>query len=120
MTRPNVTFLTDPTLERAPAGRYRLVTPLVAFTDHDQWTVPVGFTFDGASVPPLFWPLISHPLAPSSLRAACLHDWHCQTRPLPSRAAHRVFYAGLLADGCAPLRAWLMYAAVAVFGPRWR
>lgn len=115
-----VTFLTDPTIERAPAGRYRLVTPLVVSVDHDTWTVPVGFTFDGASVPPLFWPLISHPLAPSSLRPAVLHDWHCATRTLRSSQVHAIFHAALLADGCAPLRAWLMGKAVAWLGPTWR
>lgn len=118
MTRPNVRFLTDPTLERAPKGRYRLVTPLVAFVDEQMVTVPQWFTFDGASIPAPFWPLISHPMAPSSLRAACLHDWGCQTRYADSRTIHATFHAALLADGCAPLRAWLMGKAVAWCGPR--
>jgi hypothetical protein len=113
-----VEFLTDPTLERAPRGRYRLVTPLAVRVNGAAFVVPVGFTFDGASVPPLFWPLISHPMAPSSLRAACLHDFGCSTRYADSRTIHATFHAALLADGCAPLRAWLMGWAVRVFGPR--
>lgn len=113
-----VTFLTEPTLERAPMGRYKLVTPLVAVVAQELVTVPAGFTFDGASVPALFWALISHPMAPSSLRAACLHDWGCVTRYADSRTIHATFYAALLADGVAPLRAWLMGKAVAWCGPR--
>ena len=113
-----IAFLTEPTLERAPRGRYRLVTPLVVQVGGTTYEVPVGFVFDGASVPAPFWSLISHPMAPSSLRAACLHDWMCRTRPLPSSTVHDLFHVALVVDGCAPLRAWLMGCAVRVFGPR--
>jgi hypothetical protein len=114
----SVSFLTEPTLERAPKGRYRLVTPLTAWVDRQLVEVPVGFETDGASVPPLFWPIISHPLAPSSLRAAILHDYEVRTKRRDSVAVHRTFHRALLTDGCARLRAWLMWLAVRVFGPR--
>lgn len=111
-----IQFLTEPTLERAPRGRFRLVTPLVVGVGAMTYAVPVGFEFDGASVPPVFWPLVSHPMAPSSLRAACLHDFLYRTQPVPRAMADAAFYAGLREDGCAWLRAWLMWVAVRVFG----
>lgn len=113
-----VLFLTEPTLERAPRGRYRLVTPLVVALDGATVVVPQGFETDGASIPTPFWPLISHPLAPSSLRAAILHDYQCRERLGDSVAVHRLFWEGLKAEGCATLRATLMYWAVRLFGPR--
>ena len=113
-----VSFLTEPTLERAPRGRYRLVTPLRAWVDRRMVEVPAGFETDGASIPAPFWALISHPLAPSSLRAALLHDFECSTKRRDSRTVHNTFHAALRADGCARLRAWLMWLAVRWFGPR--
>lgn len=115
-----IRFLTEPTLERWFRGRMRLVTPLVAHVNGRHVEVPKGFITDGASVPAIFWPVISHPLSPSSLRAAILHDYLCRERLLPSKAVHWAFYEALLADGCARVRAWLMWLAVLVFGPRFQ
>ncbi|UOF79576.1 hypothetical protein [Caudoviricetes sp.] len=121
MTLPRVTFTTEPTLQRASGGRYQLTTPLVANVAGLTYKVPAGFVTDGASVPAVFWTLVSNPYAPSSLRPALLHDWMCrqQGHHLTSAQVHRVFYAALLREGCAPLRAWCMYVAVRWFGPKW-
>lgn len=113
-----IQFLTEPTIERAPRGRYRLVSPLVAKVNGRVVEVGRGFVTDGASVPAFFWPLVSHPMAPSSLRPAILHDFQCRERLLDSKTVHRVFYEALLAEGCAWVRAWAMYTAVRIFGPR--
>ena len=120
MTAP--AFLTDPAFERAGAGQFRLVgPPLVAVVAGQTLEVPVGFTTDGASIPPLFWPMVGHPYSPSSLRAAILHDFLCRTRPagFSSILVHRIFFETLMVDGCARPRAWSMWLAVRVFGPRW-
>lgn len=116
----SVVFLTDPTIERAPRGRYRLVTPLVVVADGETYVVPHGFTFDGASIPTPFWSLISHPMAPSSLRPAVFHDWGCCVHPASSATVHRWFAEALLSEGCAKFRTWLMGKAVAWFGPKFR
>lgn len=115
-----IALQTEPTLQRAGAGRYALVTPLVAVRNGISWTVPSGFVTDGASVPPIFWPVVSHPLAPSSLRAAILHDWLCRHRTYSATFAADVFYDALRADGCAWLRSRLMWLAVRWFGPHFR
>lgn len=115
--------LSEPALMRAGAGRYRLVSEMRAADLGRVWTVPSGFTTDGASIPPLCWLVVGHPYSPSSIRAALLHDWMCRaprTHGLSSRAVHRLFYDALRADGCAWLRAQLMWLAVHVFGPRFK
>lgn len=122
MRLPSVRFLSEPTLQRAPGGRYVLTSNMAVIVAGLRWSVPAGFVTDGASVPAVFWPLVSNPYAPSSLRPALLHDLHCRSKGqgiLTSAQVHRIFYAGLLAEGCAPLRAWCMYVAVRLFGPRW-
>lgn len=120
--RPTVWLLTEPTIQRAGAGRYQLVTPFEARVNGLAVSVPAGFVTDGASVPALFWLLVSNPYAPSSLRAAILHDALCRSHgmgQLSSATVHAAFYVALLAEGCAPLRAWAMYQAVRWCGPRW-
>lgn len=114
-------FVTDPDFRRGPRGNLRLVTSLDAIADGRRLHVPAGFLTDGASIPPLMWPVVGHPYSPSSLRAAILHDWLCRNpdaHAMPSPAVHRLFYASLRADGVAWLRAWAMWLAVRVFGPR--
>lgn len=114
-------FATDPDFRRGPRGNLRLVTPLDAIIDGRRYTVPAGFLTDGASIPPLMWPVVGHPYSPSSLRAAILHDWMCRNpsaHTLPSPRVHRVFYDALRADRCAWLRARAMWLAVRLFGPR--
>lgn len=133
MTRPRVHFVSEPLFRRAPRGRLEVRTALHAVVDDIAYEVPVGVTTDGASVPPLCWLLVGHPFSPSSLRAAVLHDFLCEQRgwclravytgPVPPRLSswqvHRIFHASLLAERVHPLRAWCMFAVVAVFGPRW-
>jgi hypothetical protein len=122
MRLPSVRFLSEPQLQRAPGGRYVLTSNMDAIVAGLRWSVPAGFITDGASVPAIFWPLVSNPMAPSSLRPAICHDYLYQRKGLGvlTRAmADRVFYAGLLAEGCAKPRAWAMYVAVRLFGPRW-
>lgn len=114
-------MLTEPTLRRAGGGNYRLVGNMQAARFGVVWVVPDGFTTDGASIPPLCWPLVGHPYSPSSLRAAILHDWMCRNpaaHGLPSAAVHRVFFDALRADGVAWLRARAMWWAVRWCGPR--
>lgn len=116
-----LTFLSEPTLQRAGRGRYTLCSPFRAARDGVVWLVPRGLVTDGASVPPLFWLVAGHPYSPSSIRAAILHDWMCRdhSHGLSSPAVHRVFYEALRADGVAWVRAKLMWLAVRLFGPRW-
>ena len=110
----------------APKGQYALTVPfpvhvIVDGVGHD-WTVPVGFVTDGASVPAIFWAVVNNPYAPSSLRAAILHDWLCRgpVYPVSSTTACEVFYTALRADGCAWARSRAMWLAVRWFGPAFR
>lgn len=54
--------------------------------------VPIGFSFDGASAPRIFWGII--PPFKRTKKAACVHDWLCRNAKGPSdrKYADRIFY----------------------------
>ena len=100
----------------------RLISPFTYVRNGDPptaFTVPQGFTTDGASIPRFFWRVIGGPLEGPYRRAAVVHDFLCTAQTIPSPDAHRVFYDACLDDGCPKWRATLMYWAVRFFGPRW-
>lgn len=97
-----------------------LLAPLVwVDADGRAWRVPRGALSDGASIPRWAWVVIGHPFDWPYRRAAILHDHQCRTRPETSAAVHWRFRQAMLADGAPAWRAWLVWAAVRVAGPRW-
>ncbi len=101
----------------------------VSFVDArgQRWTAPPNTLTDGASIPPVFAPLIGDRQRREFVLAGALHDAYCgignealstyHTRPWED--VHRMFYEALLTAGTAPRRAKVMFAAVYLGGPRW-
>ncbi|MEM7192534.1 MAG: DUF1353 domain-containing protein, partial [Pseudomonadota bacterium] len=83
------------------------------------WLAPKGTISDGASIPRVFWTYIGGPLSGLYRKASIIHDYYCDTRSRPAGDVHRVFYEGLLQSGVRSSKAWVMYQAVALFGPNW-
>jgi hypothetical protein len=100
-------------------GQIVLTRELVWCDDDGTVTIPVGTVSDGASIPRWAWSLIAHPFEGTVLRAAVLHDHLIATRADWSALAHRRFYRALRAEGAGVVRAAVLYAAVAIGGPRW-
>ncbi|GGL58273.1 DUF1353 domain-containing protein [Wenxinia marina] len=106
----------------------QLLAPL-QFTDPSGtvWTAPPAILTDGASIPPIFVPLIGAPRSREFLAAAALHDAYCGRaneglavfRARGWEETHRMFYDALRAAGVPPMRAKIMFAAVYLGGPRW-
>ncbi len=104
-------FLGDqPTLTVLDTLRWRLVAPLVYQGRDETFTVPAGMSTDLASVPAcLTW------IAPrygTYTRAAILHDWLCETKPVSRRDADGIFRRVMEEMGVSAPRRWLMWAAV--------
>ncbi len=97
---------------------FRLLEPMTAA----GVTVPAGFESDGASVPRFFWRAVFPPGDAHALRAAFVHDWlyrnGSRAEEWSGLAADRLFYRLLLEDGVPPLRAWMAYSGVRLFGKR--
>ena len=83
--------------------------------------VPAGFTFNGASIPRVFWPIVGHPMEGSFLSASLLHDWCCVKSKKAGKYTLRVagdalFYHMLCEAGVPFWRRAAMYLAVRLQG----
>lgn len=91
------------------------------------WNAPDATLTDGASIPPLFVPIVGNPRTPEFANAAALHDAYCgignEQGPAYHGATwqevHRMFYDTLIVGDTAVSKAQLMFAAVWLGGPRW-
>lgn len=79
-------------------------------------TIPAGYCFDGASIPPALWSVIGHPFVPQFVRAALVHDYAYTVKPVERKAADVAFRDLLVNDGAGEWRAALMYRAVRLAG----
>jgi hypothetical protein len=91
------------------------------FTDSKRvvWEAKAGLKTDGASIPPIFQPIIGDPFEREFIKAAVIHDHYCDRHVRPWRQTHRVFYEGLVDQGVPVAKSKVMYYAVYLAGPRW-
>lgn len=102
-------------------GRHVTLTEPYAYIDDrdKEWSVPSGWTVDGASIPRALWSIIGGPLDGKYRNASVIHDYYCDTKTEPWWDVHEVFYEAMLSSGVDPAKARIMYLAVYHFGPRW-
>ena len=102
-------------LEYIGDGRYRLVEPIELF----GYKVPTGFVTDGASIPRFFWSFIGSPFTGKYVEVAILHDYlYSGVEDISFKEANKIFYKGMLKAGVNPIKAYLMYKAVCLFGKK--
>ncbi|MDP9604024.1 Protein of unknown function [Variovorax sp. YR750] len=116
-------FVGDLVLEPAgctQTGKCKVKNKL-RFTDSNKlvWETYDGEPTDGATIPPIFQPIVGKPFEESFLKAAIIHDHYCVRQVRPWRKTHRVFYEGLIDQGVPQAKAKLMYYAVYLGGPKW-
>lgn len=76
--------------------------------------VPAGFITDFASVPRIFWSLISS--WGKHGKAAVVHDWLYRSGMRSRKKADEIFLEGMLVLGVNKIKAYIMYWAVRLFG----
>lgn len=92
-----------------------------------EWTAPKATLTDGASIPPVFVPIVGSPRTTEFANAAAMHDAYCgignetgtSYHAAPWQEVHRMFYDTLVVGGTPAPKAQLMFAAVWLGGPRW-
>jgi Protein of unknown function (DUF1353) len=87
--------------------------------DGRKWSVRKGAEVDGASIPPVLWSLIGGPFEGLYRAPSVVHDFYCDERKRKFQDVHQCFHDAMLCAGVGSKRAWLMYQAVAEFGPQW-
>ena len=110
---------------------YLLIDDCEVLLDAETFVAPKNMIFDGASIPRLFWSLVGNPYSGPQRYAAVIHDaaykrcMACDDAKTPKDTtrseADKFFRQMLIARGATRLRAWLMWAAVRIFGRKaWR
>lgn len=94
-------------------AEFRYVGP-----DAVHWVAPAGHVVNGASVPWVFR-RVAGPLEGPWRSASVIHDVACDLRDRDWRAVHRMFYDACRAGGTPVWLAFVLWAAVRLFGPRW-
>jgi len=103
-------------------NHYMLAEDLRVVLEKVTLWIPSGFHYDGASIPPVAWPITYTPFAPDVMRASLVHDWlyHAhEDGPAESalrEAADEILFQLLLADSVSTGKAKLMWMAVRSFG----
>ena len=108
-------------LHVTPAGdrEWRLLQPFTYQGPRGTITVPAGFVTDFASVPRILWALC--PPFGKYTAAAVIHDYLYRERAGTRSDADRTFLEIMIQDRTRVVRAFLMWAAVRLFGWRfWR
>ena len=122
MSTPLIRFLANPSMRLAPRGRMQLCEALTVsdcVSMPHQWTVPIGFVTDGATIPPWAWMFIGNPFSGKLLRPAILHDYLCDQPQLSSADCAVRFREGLRCEGVGTFRRTVMYWAVRYLWKQW-
>jgi hypothetical protein len=113
--------LVDNTMDAT--GKTKILADDLFFVDPDKyvWKAGKNDVTDGATIPPLFQPIIGGAFEADFLPAAVIHDHYTKRvhRVRPWRDTARVFYQALLVKGVNVVKAKAMYFAVYAFGPHW-
>jgi hypothetical protein len=83
------------------------------------WTAPKNSRINGASVP-WFFRRVFPAYIGKYRRASVIHDVYCESKLYSSWKVHRMFYEAMRCDGTHCVTTWLMWAAVRIFGPRFK
>jgi hypothetical protein len=114
-------FPERPQLEWLDDGRKMQLLRAFVYIDQrsNSWIAPKDAVVDGASIPPVLWSFVGGPYEGRYRNASIVHDTECDAKSHKWQDVHRMFYYASRAGGVGLIKAWLMYAAVYEFGPRW-
>ena len=94
-----------------------LLKDLVFFDDAGRKWIALKYArINGASIPPILWPIIGSPYVGLYRRASVLHDYYYTTHLRPRDEVDLMFLDAMIADGVDEHLAAIMYNAVRDFG----
>jgi hypothetical protein len=109
-------FTTELQYKKSSHSTHTLTASLKWLDGNISIEVMDGFTFDGASIPRLFWSLIGSPFTGHYTRAACLHDALYVSEMVSRSEADKMLYKAMITDGTRRTKAMVMYLAVRACG----
>jgi len=78
--------------------------------------IPVGFEFDGASIPKVGWIVVGHPLSQEYLAPSAIHDSLYRTQELSRKRSDHIFKEAMRDKGVDWWKRTMMWSAVRMFG----
>lgn len=103
---------------KAPLYLMRGFTFIVYSNRHSKkiFSIPEKFSYDGCTIPKIFWFIIGCPHTPEFIVAALIHDYFCKDKSLIDRkTASRCLLYLLLANGVPKWKAYPMYYLVEIY-----
>ena len=114
----------DLVVKALPDGKRWEITQPFRFITHlqkDWMTVRAGFITDFASIPKVLFSVFGGAATGKFRKAAVCHDYLYHTQQLSRGQSDMIFLILMIADDVPYWKAYLMYAAVRVFGGKaWR
>jgi len=112
----NIIFRTHK--EDARGNVFTVLYPYRVNYDGRSFLIPRGFESDGASVPRIFWRVVFPNSDSHVTTAGICHDYIYRLQPpdWTRLDADRMFLALLIEFGTSPIRAYMAYLAVRLFG----
>lgn len=111
-------FIDYPCIRPLKAYRYLTCSPLRAIIDKKEITIPEAFNTDLASIPRIFWFLIS-PAYSEFIAPSILHDYLYRfPNGYTRKNADDIFYDSLVGNGVSVITAYVMFLGVRMFGHR--
>ena len=95
---------------------FKLVGDYAVYHGERFIVIPRGFMFDGASIPPFAWQIISTPFHPRMIAPSLVHDWDYYTHEVSREHADKILFDFLAVNGVSRFKQKAMWAAVRVAG----
>jgi hypothetical protein len=83
--------------------------------DQEFW-IPAGFAWNGASIPQVLWSELGGRYEPQTVDASLPHDWFYLTHCIDRASADKYFHDRCRENGVSRLKAEAMYEALRAFG----
>ena len=108
----------NPLLSPNKDGTWTLMADWRVWINDRYYTIPQGFTTDGASIPRFLWRLCGHPMEAPRLYLAIVHDWfYSGGCPGVTRSyADAVFRDGQICVGVKKTHAYIEWLALRLCG----
>lgn len=109
--------MNGPVIQIVKGSRCRIMALYVVTLENDAMlTVRAGFSFDGASIPRVFWRLIGHPFEMPLLIGATAHDALYSGELLPRADCDRIFRELMRRAGIGRIKRNAVWLAVRAAG----
>lgn len=113
---PSMTNAEKKSIAKYPfINKQNLKVRIVYYTNECVFTIPKDYTWDGATIPRMFWRLIGSKTDSKFLIPSLLHDYMCENHNVVDNnryLADKVFERLLYVSGVPAFNRWLMFHSV--------